>query len=610
MQDELMIRFGGQQADSLMQRFQIDESMPLEFNVVGRLIESSQSRVEGANFDVRKHLLEYDDVLNKQRAAIYAMRDRIFVKDDLGEDVAEMLRTEINRRAAETIEDPEGPWKLLAWLDQVQPTRPVGSVSWPSYTIRLMLDQLKGKPAANRQQLQASLLELAGLALDREADHILETVKQQLEQTQDRIKEQQREREDALDMLLEGLGLDEEGSESPRNAKALNDAVSGALRAPVRLTPEQVRLLEENPRKAKNAFMPLLQATVTEQNVRRLLWAIARRMGGPLDLDIGELAGLSWNAIHERVLDTLEETLENNRQRLIGKDGAIQNDLETMLAKAPAAGGYSQSQLTELLMRMATGVRGAFDKRTHRRIQIFTTRVNYVYYAAHLLEQREAAELGADILQHLETTQAALQADWGENECKRLSTATPAELDERTQNSLRQRLGETAYQGIQNQTLGNLTGEQQKVVAAELGRRIFTEACRQILLGVITELWVDYLTQMEALRVSISLESYAQRDPLVQYKSQASELYQNLLRDTRIGVISRIFTARPRQAAAVQATAESVPEAAEGGAPELPQNGDGPEAGEEGFEPGIVVETAEAAEGQRTSGGRRRRRRR
>ena len=72
------------------------------------------------------------------------------------------------------------------------------------------------------------------------------------------------------------------------------------------------------------------------------------------------------------------------------------------------------------------------------------------------------------------------------------------------------------------------------------------EATRQLLLSVISDLWVDYLTRVEALRVSIGLEAYAQRDPLVQYKGRASEMFQQLLADIRMGVISRLFTFRPR----------------------------------------------------------------
>jgi preprotein translocase subunit SecA len=79
-----------------------------------------------------------------------------------------------------------------------------------------------------------------------------------------------------------------------------------------------------------------------------------------------------------------------------------------------------------------------------------------------------------------------------------------------------------------------------------MGYRLLNEARRRLLVGAISELWVDYLTRVEALRVSISLEAYAQRDPLVQYKSKASELFQNLLEDIRAVVTSRLFAFQRR----------------------------------------------------------------
>jgi len=66
-------------------------------------------------------------------------------------------------------------------------------------------------------------------------------------------------------------------------------------------------------------------------------------------------------------------------------------------------------------------------------------------------------------------------------------------------------------------------------------------------LSAFSELWVEYLTKVEALRVSIGLEAYAQRDPLVQYKGRASEMFQQLLEDVRGLVIGRAFAARPRR---------------------------------------------------------------
>ena len=99
-----------------------------------------------------------------------------------------------------------------------------------------------------------------------------------------------------------------------------------------------------------------------------------------------------------------------------------------------------------------------------------------------------------------------------------------------------------------------MTGARRDQVIDELGRRALTEIYRQLMLGVVTELWVDYLTQMEALRVAIGLEAYAQRDPLVQYKSRAFGLFQDLLSNMRLGVVTRMFTYRPRDMGSVQAS--------------------------------------------------------
>ena len=80
-----------------------------------------------------------------------------------------------------------------------------------------------------------------------------------------------------------------------------------------------------------------------------------------------------------------------------------------------------------------------------------------------------------------------------------------------------------------------------------IGSYVLNEVKRQLLLSSITELWVEYLTKVEALRVSIGLEAYAQRDPLVQYKGRASELFQQLLSDVRAAVVGRVFAYQPRR---------------------------------------------------------------
>ncbi|MGD8814031.1 MAG: hypothetical protein PVI78_06100, partial [Anaerolineales bacterium] len=88
------------------------------------------------------------------------------------------------------------------------------------------------------------------------------------------------------------------------------------------------------------------------------------------------------------------------------------------------------------------------------------------------------------------------------------------------------------------------------------GHVLLTEAYRSLFLSVADRLWVEYLTQMEALRTSIGLEAYGQRDPLVQYKSRAFDMFQQLLGDIRAGMVSRQFRVRPPSEA--QPTAATV----------------------------------------------------
>jgi preprotein translocase subunit SecA len=95
-------------------------------------------------------------------------------------------------------------------------------------------------------------------------------------------------------------------------------------------------------------------------------------------------------------------------------------------------------------------------------------------------------------------------------------------------------------------TLGDLPEAVRTPARQAIGRATVNQLLRQIMLQVIGNLWVDYLTSVEALRTSVGLEAYAQRDPLVAYKSRAFDMFQELLVNMRSGVVARAFTYRPR----------------------------------------------------------------
>ncbi len=325
MEDELMRLFGGQQADGLMQRMKIDDAMPLEVGLVSRIVEQSQTRVEGANFDVRKHLLEYDDVLNTQRAKIYGQRNRIFTKEDLSEDVTEMLRTEINRRVPESLQDPEGPWKLLAWLEQIQPPLQIGNIVFPSYTHRLLQDKIAGeRQTIDSQQAINGLLEIAAGSIQAEEEHLLATVNHLLDQSQDRLKDQLAERMEAVDTFFEGLSMaDETDTRSPRQ---IADELAVTARLPLRLSPEQIRLLRDDPREVAEVVGEQVEAALALQSVTRLVGSIERRLEESLELPPVQLAGSDWNELADLVLDAMQAVFTRRRERYLGSQGQITRD--------------------------------------------------------------------------------------------------------------------------------------------------------------------------------------------------------------------------------------------------------------------------------------------
>jgi len=96
LEDDLMRIFGSDRISGLMDKLGMDEEMPIENKMVSKAIENAQKRVETHNFDIRKHLLEYDDVMNKQRSEIYSFRKEILKGENLTDRIMDMLEDVID----------------------------------------------------------------------------------------------------------------------------------------------------------------------------------------------------------------------------------------------------------------------------------------------------------------------------------------------------------------------------------------------------------------------------------------------------------------------------------------------------------------------------------
>ncbi len=216
LDDELMRMFGGDRMEGgVLSRLKLDESMPIEVGLINRMVEQAQTRVEGTNFDIRKHLLEYDDVLNTQRNRVYEQRDRIFLKEDLHDDIDEMIHNEIAPKVELAMADAEGPWKLLAQLEDIQSMINTEFGIYPSYTIKLVADELED--VQDLETLKSRMLDLAKDAVKQENEHLLEGVELLLARNQETIKNQIAERSEALDAFFWKLSIRTKSAMCNRN---------------------------------------------------------------------------------------------------------------------------------------------------------------------------------------------------------------------------------------------------------------------------------------------------------------------------------------------------------------------------------------------------------
>ncbi|HVN52941.1 MAG TPA: hypothetical protein VMT46_01330 [Anaerolineaceae bacterium] len=571
LDDDLMRLFGGGQVEGLMERLNIDEALPIESGIVGRLVEQSQTRVEGSNFDVRKHLLEYDDVLNTQRERIYSQRDRVFTKQDLSEDVTGMLDTELQERIPKALQDDEGPWKLLAYLDEIQPAIEYEDVVFPSYPQRLLLELVNQKieaahdPGDLHNTTMDALLDLAEKTIDAEQEHFQRSAQELLENTADSLQVQVDERIDILDTYLDGLREQEqEEGEPPRRPQELIEELSVAIRMPVKLTNEQMRSLSTDPQAVAGPIKAQIKNTLTALTIQRIIGSFERRLEESLNVHASQLQEYEWGELSEYLLKLTGEVFQRRRERLLGSQGQIARDLEPQVNRLGS--DASESDLIQLIGVMGRGAKMSFDRKTHRQTWQYTTRLRYSFLAARLLQDRPVQQVTDDVLDHLEEAQERMSLVWGKSEYLRMHQqgARLEHLAEPIQVELKETLGEIRFAGLTQVPLETIDKEDRRTIETALGKRVMNEIYRQLLLQVISELWVEYLTKVEALRVSIGLEAYAQRDPLVQYKSRAMEMFGELLRDIRSGVISRMLTYRPRivttVAAAPSGDGQSVPE--------------------------------------------------
>jgi len=113
-EDELLRLFGSERIKAIMERFNFPDDLPIQHPMINRAVENAQRQVESRNFEIRKHVLEYDDVMNKQREIIYSRRKKILLKEDLKKTAISMIEEVVEDMAAMHINPHDYPenWNL------------------------------------------------------------------------------------------------------------------------------------------------------------------------------------------------------------------------------------------------------------------------------------------------------------------------------------------------------------------------------------------------------------------------------------------------------------------------------------------------------------------
>ncbi|HEX8967695.1 MAG TPA: preprotein translocase subunit SecA [Chloroflexota bacterium] len=230
LEDELMRRFGGASIAGLMDRLGLEEDVPLEHPWVTRAIENAQQKVEAYNFDIRKHVVEYDDVLNRQRDVIYGDRDRVLFEENLKPLIMEWVEETLVQLTGDALGGDRRDWDLETLRQQVERIFPMPeNFSWDDV-----------EHLTDREEVVDHLMELAEAAYDHKEQELGHDQMRLLERiwmlnVMDRLWIQHLT---AIDDLREGIGLRAYGQRDPLieykvEAARMFDELQASVRADV-----------------------------------------------------------------------------------------------------------------------------------------------------------------------------------------------------------------------------------------------------------------------------------------------------------------------------------------------------------------------------------------
>lgn len=208
MEDDLMRLFGADNIKGLMEKLGFEDDQPIEHPLITKSIENAQKKVEAHNFDIRKHVLEYDDVMNTQREVIYSQRRHVLESDDLSESIQQMISEVVNRILDIYMPKDIHPeeWDIKGLEEYVKDIFPVN----------LSMDQLNVEEVS-RENIANVLVQKAQEAYKQKEAELGSEVMRELERyiMLKTVDQKWMDHLDAMDQLRDGIGLRAYGQRDP-----------------------------------------------------------------------------------------------------------------------------------------------------------------------------------------------------------------------------------------------------------------------------------------------------------------------------------------------------------------------------------------------------------
>ena len=522
LEDDLMRRFGGPSVASLMDKLGVEEDIPIEHGMVSKTISGAQTKVEGYNFDIRKHLLEYDDVLNRQRELTYGRRYQTLTGTDLESELWEMLEGELDKRLEEGLSRDGGGGALLSYLNEILPLSlapPDAPYSYqfpflgnltcfPPFTIAFLASRLVSVP---REQIAETLLEIGEQASEAYRHDLLESAvggrfESALDQYRDGLGSYTEFLENKID---DYVALMEEQGRSMASQDLLQ-YVQGVFPIPLRVKASELRGLSIS--EATDELLTRLENAYHQELCEKLIKTVQARIPAALKLEqikTSDIASEQMEALLAGALAASNDEAAGSRLARMGqgKGGLLDllftvnplakidlRALKNVLTEAAAVGydrwaesqleemrkaiaeratdlqDASQEGLTRVLLQLVYAERADFDQAHKRRVS-FAPRLPLHFLVLPLISDMGRDELREVIFEQLERAIVAREETWGRQELTRLGERRLAEVDGDFHEGLAEHLGEGVIRGVEDKAMGDLDGELYDQLRGYLGMR-------------------------------------------------------------------------------------------------------------------------------------------